>query len=168
MVWAKSKLMIQDDLLRPKTKVSLTFRVPYAERFYKEVPLILLNAFRASEHEIEEKTMAWDTSDNGKFAGEWELYKEIDKYSFYAIRVKLSGQKGDKGTAKLMLEGWLRTEYPQDTVWQRSLLYEFMRMFWHTSFYAPKHLKYLSEGRRLMGLLIEDLKRLSHALENKR
>ena len=168
MVWAKTKLQIQDDLLRPKTRAEIGFEGPNVERFYKEVPSILLAAFRAGEHELQEKNVNWSAGGK-KFSAEWELYKELDKYSFYAIRVRLKGGKGSDGMGKvkITIEGWLRTEYPQDTIWQRSLLYEFMRMFWHTTFYAPRHLKYLADGRRLVGLFIEEVKRLSHDLDQR-
>lgn len=166
MVWAKTKLQIQDDLLRPKTSAEIIYEGPKIERFYKELPKMLLSVFRAGEHEIQEKLINW-TAGGKKFFAEWELFKELDKYSFYAIRLRLSGKKNDKGMGKvkIVVEGWLRTEYPQDTIWQRSLLYEFLRMFWHTTFYAPRHLRYLAEGRRLIALFIENVKRLTHDLE---
>jgi len=166
MVWAKTKLQIQDDLLRPKTSAEIGYEGPKVERFYKEMPRILLTSFRAGEHELQEKSVNW-ASGGKKFSAEWELFKELDKYSFIAVRLRLKGGKRDDGTGKVkvIVEGWLRTEYPQDTIWQRSLLYEFLRMFWHTSFYAPRHLRYLADGRRLIGLFIEDVKRLSHDLD---
>jgi hypothetical protein len=167
MVWAKTKLLIQDDLLHPEISSKITFEGPNVEIFYREVPKLLISAFRAGAHELQEKEVNWVVGGK-KFSANWELYKELDKYSYYAIQVKVVGGKNEiTGKVKVGIKGYLRTEYPQDTIWQKSLLYEFMRMFWHTSFYAPRHLKYLAEGRRLIGIFIEDVKRLTHDMEQR-
>ena len=66
-----------------------------------------------------------------------------------------------RASENIEIDGVVRTEYPQDTFWQKSLLYEIMRMFWHSAFYSSKRDEYLKEGRRLMSLFCDQLKALS-------
>jgi len=65
------------------------------------------------------------------------------------------------GKADIEVEGALRTEYPQDTMWQKSLFYEFLRMAWHTMFYASKRDEYLRDGRVLLSFFVDQLKAMT-------
>jgi len=162
MVYARTKLMIQDSLLRPRPKVFITYSGPHPERFYKEIPNLMHTYFRVSEHQLQEKKFVWSKGDPEKFSVTWEIDKDIDKFSYYWIEVKLSGttSKGN-GDAEISVEANLRTEYPQDTYWQKSLLYEIFRMLWHSTFYVPKKDEYIREGRRMVSGFVEQLKRLT-------
>jgi hypothetical protein len=51
----------------------------------------------------------------------------------------------------------LRTEYPQDTLWQKTIFYEMMRVFWHRGFYHNKRREYIIEGRRLLAMLQDQI-----------
>jgi len=57
----------------------------------------------------------------------------------------------------------LRTEYPQDSVWQKSILYEMLRIFWHKSFYIDQRNKYMEDGRREMARFVEEVKKLARS-----
>ena len=132
------------------------------ERFYKEIYNLLLVSFRVHEHSIQEKEFHWSKGEPEKFKIVWEINKDLDKFSYYYITVKLSGESSKThGKAEIEIEGALRTEYPQDTFWQRSLLYEILRMFWHTVFYSSKRDEYLREGRRLLSLFCNQVKALA-------
>ncbi len=162
MVWAKTKLMIHDDLLRPLPVVKIKYSGKNPERFYKEIYNLLLVSFRVHEHSIQEKEFHWSKGEPEKFKIVWEINKDLDKFSYYYITVKLSGESSKThGKAEIEIEGALRTEYPQDTFWQRSLLYEILRMFWHTVFYSSKRDEYLREGRRLLSLFCNQVKALA-------
>ena len=162
MVWARSKLMIEDDLLRPLPVVRINFVGPEPEKFYKEIYNLALTAFRISEHSIQEKEFNWSKGENEKFRVIWEINKDLDKFSYYFVEVVFNGESSKKhGSANISVEGILRTEYPQDTFWQKSLLYEFLRMFWHTVFYASKREEYAREGRRMLSWFMQQLKVLT-------
>ena len=72
----------------------------------------------------------------------------MDLFSYFFVSFKMSGQ-GDStsGSLSLNIKPLLRSEYPQDTVWQRSLFYEMMRTFWHRMFYHKKREEYAEECR---------------------
>ncbi len=162
MVWARTKLMIHEDLLRPRAKVNIRFSGPNPEKFYHEIPTLIESIFRVSEHSIQEKSFKWQKGDPEKFAVKWEVAKDLDMFSFYWIQVKLTGtSSGGVGNAEVKVDAALRTEYPQDTFWQKSLIYEFLRMFWHTTFYAHRKNIYLVEGRRLLSQFVHSLKEVT-------
>lgn len=139
MVWARAKLMLEEDLFRPMPFITIKFSGKNPERFYKEIYNLLLVSFRVHEHSIQEKEFNWSKGETEKFRIVWELNKDLDKFSYYFIIVRLIGESSKEGgKAEIEVEGVLRTEYPQDTFWQRSLPYEILRMFWHTVFYGSK------------------------------
>ncbi len=162
MVWARAKLMIEDDLLSPLPVVRIKFAGQNPERFYKEMYNLMLVSFRVHEHSIQEKDFQWSKGEIEKFSIRWEVNKDLDKFSYYFVEVRLNGEMArNTGKAEIEVEGLLRTEYPQDTFWQRSLIYEILRMFWHTTFYNSKRDEYLKEGRRLMSLFCDQVKTLT-------
>ena len=162
MVWARTKLMIEDDLLRPLPVMKIKFSGQNPERFYKEIYKLLLVSFRVSGDSVQEKDFQWSKGETEKFKISWELNKDLDKFSYYFITVSLSGESSkSSGRAEIEVDGALRTEYPQDTIWQRSLIYEIMRMFWHTTFYNNERDEYLKEGRRLLSLFCDQVKALA-------
>lgn len=162
MVWARTKLMIHDDLLRPLPRMIIRFTGPNPEKFYKEIYNLVVMSFRIPEHSIQEKEFTWSKGEPERFSISWEVNKDLDKFSYYWISIRLSGEvsKG-QGRADIEVEGALRTEYPQDTLWQKSLLYEFLRMTWHNVFYASQRDEYMREGRRLLSLFLDQLKAMA-------
>ena len=162
MVWARSKLLIHDDLLRPLNKMTMKFGGKNPDKFYKEIYHLMLVTFRVPEHSIQEKNFEWTTGEKQKFKIRWVINKDLDKFSYYWIEVNLSGDvSGGVGKADIVVDGALRTEYPQDTFWQRSLFYEFLRMFWHSTFYTAKRTEYLKEGRRILSHFLDSVKQMA-------
>jgi len=162
MVWARTKLMIHDDLFRPRPKITIKYTGPHPEKFYQEIPLLLTSMLRVHEHTIIEKKFEWNKGETERFDVKWEVNKDLDKFSYYWVDVSLKGSvsKGH-GTAEIEINAALRTEYPQDTYWERGLFYEIMRMFWHSTFYHSKRQVYMLEGRRILTSFADELKRLT-------
>ena len=162
MAWARTKLMIHDDLLRPVPNIVMKIEGPHPQRFYKEIYNLMLVNFRVSEHSIQEKEFTWSKGNPEKFKIKWEIDKDLDKFSYYWIEVTLEGQvSGSAGKVKIDIDGALRTEYPQDTMWQKSLFYEFLRMIWHSTFYSSKRDEFLREGRLLLSSFINEIRVLA-------
>lgn len=162
MAWARTKLMIHDDLLRPVPNIVMKIEGPHPKKFYEEIYKLMLVNFRVSEHSIQEKEFTWSKGNPEKFKIKWEVDKDLDKFSYYWIEVALEGQvSGSSGKVKIEVEGALRTEYPQDTMWQKSLFYEFLRMIWHSTFYSSKRDEFLREGRLLLSSFINEIRVLA-------
>ncbi len=161
MVFARSKLLIEDDLLRPKPVIKLHYSGPRPTRFYKEIPALIHAIFKTHTGQLQEKKLIWTRGDPEKFSVEWTLEKDMDKYTYYDVDVRMDGSESKGvGTVSIAFEGLLRTEYPQDTVWERSLFYEILRMIWHNTFYDVKRDSMIRDGRRLMAQLQEEMKTL--------
>jgi hypothetical protein len=73
-------------------------------------------------------------------------------------RAKPNKEVGKEGTLKIRVEGRIRTEYPQDTVWQRSLIYEMFRTFYHKIIYEGTRKKYIETCRAELGRFNEELR----------
>jgi len=164
MVWARSKLIISDELLKPRNRFAIEFKGLKPDKFYHAIPKIFMSVFRADEHHLQEKKISWTHGENEKFKIVWEGTKELDSFSYFKFDLELSGsQSKGAGEASVILEGYLRTEYPQDTVWQKSILYEMLRIFWHKSFYISQRNEYIEEGRREMARFVEEVKKLARS-----
>ncbi len=123
-----------------------------------------MSVFKTDEHHLQEKKISWTHGETEKFKVVWECMKELDSFSFMLFNIELGGsQSKGSGEASVLIEGWLRTEYPQDTVWEKSIVYEMLRVFWHNSFYNTQRKKYMEEGRRQMAAFVEEVKKLARA-----
>jgi hypothetical protein len=162
MVFARTKLMIHDELFKPRPVVRIHFSGAHPEKLYHEIPNLVTKAFKVSEHAMMEKKFSWLKGEPERFKILWEIDKDLDRFSYYWMEIELSGtvSKGS-GTGEVVVVSALRTEYPQDTFWERSLFYEFMRMIWHNAFYARKREEWLVEGRRLVSLLVDNIKQIT-------
>ena len=81
MVWARSKLMIEDDLLAPLPIVRIKFSGPNAERFYKEMYNLLLVTFRVQEHSIQEKEFNWSKGEPEKFRIRSPAFRDFTNFT---------------------------------------------------------------------------------------
>ena len=74
----------------------------------------------------------------------------MDLFTYLFVRMDLAAEGTERmGNAKIAVRGLLRTEYPQDTIWQRSLFYEMLRTLWHRILYHKKRDQYTIECKRL-------------------
>jgi hypothetical protein len=150
MVFARSKLTMEDNCFEEEPgSVEMKFVGPGIPRMYHKMYELIKAVFHVSDADIQETEYSWGKSEKGdKFSITWWLHKDLDIFSYFYISFKLSGDGTDKmGSAKVAVRGLLRTEYPQDTVWQRSLFYEMLRTFWHRAFYHRKREEYAEECR---------------------
>jgi len=153
MVFARTKLVLEDNCFEEDPgAINVKMEGPSVTRMYKISHEMIKSVFRVTDSDIQEVDSSWAKSGKGdKFAVTWWLHKDMDVFSYLYIRFKLRG-KGDaeSGTVAIELKGYLRTEYPQDTVWQRSLFYEMLRTFWHRVFYHRKREEYSEDCRHSM------------------
>ncbi len=163
MPMARSKILIHDDIIQPRPQINLHFTGINLENIYKEIPKLVSAVFRMPSGSMQEKNIQFTKGESDKINISWEGFKELDKLSFYQIEVDLKGSSAKgSGTANVVIKAGLRTEYPQDTYWERSLLYEVLRMFWHSTFYHSKREYWLKDGRRLISVLVEEIKKTAH------
>jgi hypothetical protein len=170
-VFARTKLMIHDDCLAPAPGsfqpglpyITLTYTGPNPQRLYEKIKELLFTVVKYDPNELQEREFYW-TGGGEKFRVVFDLIKDMDTFSFVQILVTLTGETkpskefGREGTATLRIEGRLRTEYPQDTIWQRSLFYEMFRVFYHRVIYEDKRARYKEQCKEWLLKFQEELK----------
>jgi len=166
-VFARTKLMIHDDCIAPPgpNYITLDYSGPNPQNIYKKIRELLMSIWKVGVDEIREKEVSWDrTTAAEKFKVKFEVVKDMDTFTFILITVDFEGeakhsrQFGKEGTAKITMESVLRTEYPQDTLYQRSLLYEMFRTFYHKLIYEDTRKKYLRQCKEETLRMQEELK----------
>ena len=159
-VFARTKLTIYDTCFAEDPgEVELKFVGPGINQLYKKVYELIKSVWKAADSDIQEEVYSWGKGEEDKFRMRWYMHRDVDKFTYFWIRFTLSGQGTEKmGKASLVIRPVLITEYPQDTVWQRSLLYEMLRTFWHRVFYHNKRVEYFAECRNLTALYAKKVK----------
>ena len=160
--FARSKMTFQDDCFPEKPEVlNVKLVGPNTPKLYHMAYETMKNVFHVLDHEIEEEDFSWGKmGDQEKFSVRWYVHKDKDYFSFFYIRVDLKGSGNENaGQASLRVKSVMRTEFPQDTLWQRSLLYEIMRTFWHRIFYHKKRVQYLIDCRNITTAFVREMVR---------
>ncbi|HDD46308.1 MAG TPA: hypothetical protein ENG42_02445 [Candidatus Aenigmarchaeota archaeon] len=160
-VFARTKLVLQEDCYREKPeRPYINYIGPNPAKVYEVAYQLIKDVFNASDSDIEEENYTWSKSgDKDKFKVRWFLHKDLDVFTYLYIRFDVSGEGSEKeGKVSIVIKPVMRTEYPQDTLWQRSLFYEILRTFWHRVFYHKKREEYAEECRYLCSFYQQKLK----------
>jgi len=165
-VFARTKIVIQDDCLSPPVPfITLNYAGPNPQELYKKIKELFVTIWRVDPGDVQERQFSWDRTAAGeKFSVSFEVIKEMDTFSFILLTVNLKGEAkhsrefGREGNANMVIEPVLRTEYPQDTIWQRSLFYEFFRVLYHRLIYVDTRKRFLQECREMSVRLQEEIK----------
>jgi hypothetical protein len=152
MVWARTKLLIWDYVFEPVKDIKIDYSGPHPERFYKKIREIIKTVLNVPDAYVQEKSYSWDKGkDVEKFEVDWEVNKVLDTFSYITIEMSWKGfSAGGEGKMDVKIKPRLITEYPQDTVWQNSIVYEMVRRFWHKHFYHRKRMEYLNFAKELV------------------
>jgi hypothetical protein len=151
MVFARTKLVLQDNCFEEEPGiVEIKYVGPNPQKLYKKVYELMKSIFKVPDSMIQEEKYNWGKGATEKFTVRWWVHKDLDRFSYLWIRFDLGGSGDEKrGNASIAVKPMLRSEYPQDTIWQRSLFYEMLRTFWHRVFYHKRREEYAEECRHL-------------------
>jgi hypothetical protein len=161
MVFARARLLIEDRCFEEKpSEIHIRYSGPHVAKLYKKCWELMQAVFDVPQSYIQETQYKWVKKGEGDaFQVRWWLHKDMDVFSYIYFRLDLKGKGTDKsGEAFIRLKAWLRSEYPQDTVWQRSIFYEILRTFWHRLFYRQRREEYREECRNSMVMYEKQLK----------
>ena len=159
--FARTKLVMYDNCFEENPgEIYLKYVGPNPGKLYHSVYNLIKSIWRCADGDIQEEQYNWGKKGEAdKFKIRWYMHKDLDKFTYYWIRFDLSGEGDDKeGKASVKFKPVLMTEYPQDTVWQKSLFYEMMRTMWHSVFYKEKRRNYLENCRDLTSLFTKKAK----------
>ena len=161
---ARMKLMIEEELYPPRGTAKgsprsiLTYVGPNAAKIYPRTREIIKGVFNATDADIHEEIYDWGKDEKEKFRVRFMFHRDLDKFTYYFIIFTISGESGEKGgKCSVTMRPLLRTEYPQDTLWERTIFYEMIRVFWHRIFYHNSRREYIWEGRNLMNMVQDQL-----------
>src|SRR3989344_3048730 len=152
MVWARTGLLIWDYICEPVKRIKINYVGPQPDKFYKEVNKLIRTVFNVPDAYVQEKEYSWEKGEEAeKFDIDWEVNKMLDTFSYITVEITLKGfVSHDHGKAAIVLRPRLITEYPQDTVWQNSIVYEMLRRVWHKFFYHQRRMEYLAMGKEMV------------------
>jgi len=177
-IFARTKLIIHEDCLevpgtpfQGKKFLTLEYSGPNPQVAYYQAKKILSQVTRLPEGEIIERDFSWKKEgEEESFSTTFDAIKDLDRFSFLQITVSIRGKVkpskefGKEGSVSINIDGVLRTEYPQDTIWQRSLLYELFRAFYHRFIYENVRKKYKEECLNLINQIYLSLKEFLNVL----
>ena len=159
-VFARTKIVLQEDCYREKPeRMQIKYVGPNAIKLYHKSYDLIKAVFRASDTDLQEEKYNWGKGETEKFSVSLLTHKDMDMFSYIYLKAELKADGNEKtGNAVIRIKPYMRTEYPQDTVWQRSLFYEMLRTIWHRMFYAKKREEYTEECRHLTYSVQEKLR----------
>ena len=152
MVWARTKLLIWDYVFEPVKQIKIKYTGNNPEKMYKKMNELMRTVFNIPEAYIQEKNYTWEKIEGKeKFDIGWDLSKILDMFSYIYVEISLSGfTENGQGRVEIVLKPRLITEYPQDTVWQQSIVYEMLRRIWHRAFYHHKRMEFLNMSKETL------------------
>ena len=152
MVFARTKLLIWDYIFEPVKQIRISYIGPHPEKLYKKVNELIRTIFNVPDAYVQEKVYNIEKGkDSERFEVDWETNKLLDVFSYLAVEITLRGfSAAGEGKADIVIKPRLITEYPQDTIWQQSIIYEMFRRFWHKRFYHHKRMEYLNLSKELI------------------
>ena len=166
MVYARTKMLMQDNCF-PKDPGDVTIRYvgPNTQKLYQRFYDMIKSVMNLPDSAIQEEKFNWGKGITEKYKVQWFAHKDMDQFTYIYLKISISAEGDEKvGNANIRIKPYLRTEYPQDTLWQRSLFYEFIRTFWHRAFYEKKREEYNEECKHLTVMLQRQLHELFREL----
>jgi hypothetical protein len=174
-IFAKAKLLLEERCLTYRPKIEFSYSGPNPDKAYPKLIDILTRSLSIPRENIQEKNFVWDRSKpEEKFGASFEIVKDMDKFSYMYFVISMKGtvkpskEFGKEGNVSFTIEGILRTEYPQDTLWERSFFYEMFRTFYNRVFYQERRIKLIQECRDAILQIQNELKEFFNLLTKAR
>jgi len=177
-IFARTKLIIHEDCLEVsgsplpgKKFMTLEYSGPNPQAAYYQAKKLISQITKVPENEVIERDFSWRREgEEENFSVTFDVIKDMDRFSFIQVSISMKGkikpskEFGKEGSISINIEGVLRTEYPQDTLWQRSLIYELFRTFYHKFIYEETRKKYKQECVDIMNQIYSSLKEFLNVL----
>ncbi|MEM5793000.1 MAG: hypothetical protein QXY45_01400 [Candidatus Aenigmatarchaeota archaeon] len=165
-IFARTKLILHEDCFNfAGPEMYLKYKGPNPHLAYNKIRELFWTVFGVKESErVQEEEYVWDKQGKKEtFSVKWHVTKDMDRLSYLYFVIKMKGfleetQNGKEGEVNVDIIGVLRTEYPQDNIWERTIFYEMARVFWHKVFYQDKREKYVDICRDISNRFRNELK----------
>ncbi len=142
-------MVIRDYIFEPRRDLYLFWAGRFPPSIYLDIHQLIRDIFGVPDSHILEMVFDWDAKPDGaKFKIGWRVIKEFDIYSYLRLDINVVGNvEGERGKFSMTLKPRFFTEYPQDTIFQQTVLYEILRRAWHVLYYERKIQEYKEESR---------------------
>ncbi len=164
-VFARTKLVMEELCITLRPRLDFTYTGPNPQKAYQKLMDILITHIAVPRENIQEKDFRWDRGgEEENFSAALEVIKDYDKFSYMQLTIAIKGtlkpskEFGKEGNVRINIRGAIRAEYPQDTMWQKSIVYEFFRVLYHKILYVSTWEKYMEDCREMLRLFIEEMK----------
>jgi hypothetical protein len=154
-----SKLTIKNELYKRDSKpgeidLVYTYEGKNVKKLIQFVPKLIKTIFVPTTWQQKEVNVK-----KGTYSAKWHVFKDLDHYTYFRVDVDIDIKfNEDEGKAKIKLgEPIIISEYPQETYWQKTFLYEILRVSWYNFFYRKKLGNYLNWGRLKISCFEEKL-----------
>jgi hypothetical protein len=162
---------MEEYCLSYKPTLEFSYTGPNPQRAYPKLMDLIIHDLGVARENIQEKKFVWDRSKpEEKFSIFMEVWKDFDRFTYMRIDVSIEGkikpskEFGKDGTISITMKGYLRTEYPQDTVWERSFVYEIFRTLYHRVFYQDQRKRWRDDCRDWMLSMQNEMKKFFNLL----
>jgi len=164
-VFARTKLIMEEFCITLRPRLIFTYTGPNPQKAYQKLMDILVTHIAVPRENIQEKDFRWDRGgETENFSAALEVVKDYDKFSYMQMTIEIKGvlkpskEFGKEGNVSIVIEGIVRTEYPQDTPWERSFPYEILRRLYDTILYKEQRKRYTDICRDQMLTVQNELK----------
>jgi hypothetical protein len=141
------KIIMEDDCLAPAEKIELEYAGPNPFKAYLITKRTLQQVFEIKTKDIWEREFRWDyTGDPRGFFIRIFARKKMDKNTYVFSEIIFQGKQPTDpkkpGSLKMKIGGYVKTTFPQDTIFQKTL-YRMFIWIYHRLIYFKQRRYYL-------------------------
>ncbi|MEM5816083.1 MAG: hypothetical protein QXL14_03495 [Candidatus Aenigmatarchaeota archaeon] len=136
-----------------------TYEGPNISMLAKNIKKIISSALEVKEEDIKESAFSLSRGEKEKMKADYKLTKLIDRNCYYRFEISVYYECNveDVGKFEASIKGALYFELPQETAFQRSLLYHFFFSLYWNFFYSDVIKKYQENGKEYLKRFISYL-----------
>lgn len=146
--------------------------VPNPHNIYSEIMNILVDRINISKNDINEEKYEHSKKEVEKVHTEIEATKPMDKFTSIVLEIEINmtlkpihkEEIEYVGDLSIQIAGFVRTDYPQDTALQKSILWNAFRSFYEKALYGDIKGDYMNLCTKYVRNLRDELKRYLNLL----
>jgi hypothetical protein len=156
--------ILEDDCLTPNRTLRIDYKGLQPFKFYSQIVMLLREILEIRTMHVWQREFRWDyTGDPIKFFYRVVCQKNYDAWTKAMFELTFQGthptDPKKEGELVVFITSKLRTEMPQNTIWQRSNLYKSLRWIYFRTFYN-------NARRILLGKCIHATERIVDSLRD--
>ncbi len=157
--------VLEDDCLVPDRQIRIDYKGPNPFRLYAIVPQLLRAIWEIRGKDVWEREFRWGSEDDPRmFFSRFIARKTYDNWSKVYMEIIMQGKQhsdpNKEGEVTITIKGILRTESPNNTIFQRSSIYKSFRWLYFRSLYNDVRRNLIDECAIRIGDLSNEIRRV--------